>query len=153
MFSGGALQRMSILALGVMPYITSSIIMNLLTMMHPPLQQLRKEGEAGRRKITQYTRYGTLLVALVQGSALAATLANQGLHSYAASFSTFVAITTLVTGAMFMMWLGEQITERGVGNGISMLIFSGIVAGFPAAIGRSFEAGAPGRHQHLSRCW
>jgi preprotein translocase subunit SecY len=144
MFSGGALHRMSILALGVMPYITSSIIMNLLTMMHPPLQQLRKEGEAGRRKITQYTRYGTLLVSLIQGSALAATLANQGLAFNTSFVFHFVAITTLVTGALFMMWLGEQITERGVGNGISLLIFSNIVAGFPAAIGRSFEAARQG---------
>jgi preprotein translocase subunit SecY len=144
MFSGGALHRMSILALGVMPYITSSIIMNLLTMMHPPLQQLRKEGEAGRRKITQYTRYGTLLVALIQGSALAATLANQGLAFNPGFSFHFVAIVTLVTGALFMMWLGEQITERGVGNGISLLIFSNIVSGFPAAIGRSFEAARQG---------
>jgi preprotein translocase subunit SecY len=144
MFSGGALERMSILALGVMPYITSSIIMNLLTMMHPPLQQLRKEGEAGRRKITQYTRYGTLLIALVQGSALAATLANQGLAFTAGFAFHFIAIVTLVTGALFMMWLGEQITERGVGNGISLLIFCNIVSGFPAAIGRSFEAARQG---------
>jgi preprotein translocase subunit SecY len=144
MFSGGALERMSILALGVMPYITASIIMNLLTMMHPPLQQLRKEGEAGRRKLTQYTRYGTLVVALIQGTALAATLSNQGL-AFAPTFTFhFVAITVLVTGALFMMWLGEQITERGVGNGISLLIFSNIVSGFPAAIGRSFEAARQG---------
>ncbi len=144
MFSGGALERMSILALGVMPYITASIIMNLLTMMHPPLQQLRKEGEAGRRKLTQYTRYGTLVVAIIQGTALAATLSNQGL-AFAPSFTFhFVAITVLVTGALFMMWLGEQITERGVGNGISLLIFSNIVSGFPAAIGRSFEAARQG---------
>ena len=144
MFSGGALQRMSILALGVMPYITSSIIMNLLTMMHPPFQQLRKEGEAGRRKITQYTRYGTLALSLVQGFGLSVTLANQGL-SFSTDFSFFfVATLTLVSGAMFMMWLGEQITERGVGNGISLLIFSGIVSGFPSAIGRSFEAARQG---------
>ncbi|HEY6598546.1 MAG TPA: preprotein translocase subunit SecY [Pseudomonadales bacterium] len=144
MFSGGALERMSILALGVMPYITASIIMNLLTMMHPPLQQLRKEGEAGRRKLTQYTRYGTLVIAIIQGTALAATLSNQGL-AFAPSFTFhFVAITVLVTGALFMMWLGEQITERGVGNGISLLIFSNIVSGFPAAIGRSFEAARQG---------
>jgi preprotein translocase subunit SecY len=144
MFSGGALERMSILALGVVPYITSSIIMNLLTMMHPSLQQLRKEGEAGRRKITQYTRYGTVAIALVQGTSLSATLASQGL-AFAPGFAFhFVATTTLVTGALFMMWLGEQITERGVGNGISLLIFSGIVSGFPAAIGQSFEAARQG---------
>jgi len=144
MFSGGALERMSILALGVLPYITASIILNLLTMMHPALQQLRKEGESGRRKITQYTRYGTVLIALVQGTSLSATLAAQGL-AFAPGFAFhFVATTTLVTGALFMMWLGEQITERGVGNGISLLIFSGIVAGFPAAIGQSFEAARQG---------
>ena len=144
MFSGGALERMSILALGVVPYITSSIIMNLLTMMYPQLQQLRKEGESGRRKITQYTRYGTLLIALVQGSALSGTLASQGLAFSAGLTFYFVSTVTLVTGALFMMWLGEQITERGVGNGISLLIFSGIVSGFPSAIGRSFEAARQG---------
>ncbi len=144
MFSGGAIERMSILALGVMPYITSSIIMNLMSMMDPRLQQLRKEGESGRRKITQYTRYGTLLIALIQGTALSFTLASQGL-AFAASFSFyFVAIVSVVTGALFLMWLGEQITERGVGNGISLIIFAGIVAGFPGAIGRSFEAARQG---------
>ncbi len=144
MFSGGALERMSILALGVVPYITSSIIMNLMSMMYPALQQLRKEGEAGRRKITQYTRYGTLLIALVQGTSLTATLANQGLAFSPGFTFYFVSTVTLVTGALFMMWLGEQITERGVGNGISLLIFSGIVSGFPAAIGQSFEAARQG---------
>lgn len=144
MFSGGALERMSILALGVVPYITSSIIMNLMTMMYPTLQQLRKEGESGRRKITQYTRYGCLFIALIQGTSLSVTLANQGL-AFTTGFSFFfVATTTLVTGALFMMWLGEQITERGVGNGISLIIFSGIVSGFPSAIGRSFEAARQG---------
>ncbi len=144
MFSGGALERMSILALGVVPYITSSIIMNLMSMMYPALQQLRKEGESGRRKITQYTRYGTLLIALIQGTSLTATLANQGLAFSPGFTFYFVSTVTLVTGALFMMWLGEQITERGVGNGISLLIFSGIVSGFPAAIGRSFEAARQG---------
>ena len=140
MFSGGALERMSILALGVMPYITSSIIMNLLTMMYPTLKQLRKEGESGRRKITKYTRYGTLLIAIVQGTALTGTLVTQGLP-FAPGFGFFfVSLVTLVTGALFMMWLGEQITEHGVGNGISLLIFAGIVSGFPAAVGQSFEA-------------
>ena len=144
MFSGGALERMSILALGVMPYITSSIIMNLLTMMYPTLNQLRKEGQAGRRKITKYTRYGTLLIALIQGSALTGTLAGQGL-AFAATWDFYlVAIVTLVTGALFMMWLGEQINERGVGNGISLLIFAGIVSGFPGAVGQSFEAARQG---------
>ena len=144
MFSGGALERMSILALGVMPYITSSIIMNLLSVMDPRMQQLRKEGEAGRRKITQYTRYGTVLLALIQGMSLSVTLANQGLAFEPGPFFYFVATVTLVTGACFAMWLGEQITERGVGNGISLLIFVGIVSGFPAAIGQSFEAARQG---------
>ena len=144
MFSGGALERMSILALGVMPYITSSIIMNLLTMMYPTLNQLRKEGQAGRRKITKYTRYGTLLIALIQGSALTGTLAGQGLAFSATWDFYLVAIVTLVTGALFMMWLGEQINERGVGNGISLLIFAGIVSGFPGAVGQSFEAARQG---------
>jgi len=144
MFGGGALARMSVLALGVMPYITASIIMNLLSMMHPPLMALRKEGEAGRRKITQYTRYGTVAIGLVQGSALSVTLANQGLAFTPGFAFLFVSTVTLLTGALFLMWLGEQITERGVGNGISMLIFAGIVAGFPAAIGQSFEAARQG---------
>jgi len=144
MFSGGALERMSILALGVVPYITSSIIMNLMSMMYPALQQLRKEGESGRRKITQYTRYGTLVIALIQGTSLTATLANQGLAFSPGFTFYFISTVTLVTGALFMMWLGEQITERGVGNGISLLIFSGIVSGFPAAIGQSFEAARQG---------
>lgn len=144
MFSGGALERMSILALGVMPYITASIIMNLLTAMDPRLEQLKKEGEAGRRKIMQYTRYGTLVIAIIQGWGVAAGLGSQGL-AYVSGFSFyFVATVSLVTGAMFMMWLGEQITERGVGNGISLLIFAGIVAGFPTAIGQSFEAARQG---------
>lgn len=144
MFSGGALERMSILALGPMPYITSSIIMNLMQMMYPSLQQLRKEGEAGRRKITQYTRYGTILIGLIQGMSLSATLANQGLAFDPGWTFYFVATITVVTGAVFVMWLGEQITERGVGNGISLLIFCGIVSGFPAAIGQSFEAARQG---------
>ncbi len=144
MFGGGALERMSILALGVMPYITSSIVMNLLTMMYPTLQQLRKEGEAGRRKITRYTRYGTLIVALIQGAALTGTLMAQGLAFNPGATFYVIALITLVTGALFLMWLGEQITERGVGNGISLLIFSGIVSGFPAAVGQSFEAARQG---------
>ena len=144
MFGGGALERMSILALGVMPYITSSIVMNLLTMMYPTLQQLRKEGESGRRKITRYTRYGTLLVSIIQGAALTGTLMAQGLAFNPGLAFYAVALITLVTGALFLMWLGEQITERGVGNGISLLIFSGIVSGFPAAVGQSFEAARQG---------
>ena len=144
MFSGGAIERMSILALGIMPYISASIISNLIVATTPSLQQLRKEGEAGRRKIARYTRYGTLLLAMIQGFAMSNGLASQGL-AYAPDFAFhFVAITTLVTGAMFMMWLGEQVTERGIGNGISILIFTGIVAGFPGAIGQSFEQARQG---------
>lgn len=144
MFSGGALERMSIFALGIMPYISASIIMQLMTAVSPQLEQLKKEGEAGRRKISQYTRYGTLVLAVVQAIGMSVGLASQGV-----AFSTdfgfyFVAVATFVAGAMFMMWLGEQITERGIGNGISMLIFSGIVAGLPAAIGQSFESARQG---------
>ena len=144
MFSGGAWERMSILALGVIPYITASIIMNLLTMMYPQFQQWRKEGDAGRRKITKATRYLTLGIALVQGASLAVTLGNQGLAFDNGPTFLFIAALTLVTGSIFMMWLGEQITERGVGNGISLLIFAGIVSGFPAAIGQMFESARQG---------
>jgi len=143
-FSGGALERMSILALGILPYISASIIMQLMTAVTPQLEQLKKEGEAGRRKISQWTRYLTVLLALVQGSGMTVGLANQGL-TYVTGFSFYVtAVASLVTGAVFMMWLGEQITERGVGNGISLLIFAGIVAGLPAAIGQSLEQARQG---------
>ncbi len=144
MFSGGAIERMSILALGIMPYISASIISNLVVATTPSLQQLRKEGEAGRRKIAQYTRYGTLALALVQAFAMSNGLVSQGLAYLPGISFHFVAITTLVTGAMFMMWLGEQVTERGIGNGISILIFIGIVSGFPGAIGQSFEQARQG---------
>ena len=144
MFSGGALERMSIFALGIMPYISASIIMQLMTAVVPSLEQLKKEGEAGRRKISQYTRYGTLGLAIVQAIGMSVGLAGQGI-SFNADFSFyFLAVTTFVAGAMFMMWLGEQITERGVGNGISMLIFAGIVAGIPGALGQSFESARQG---------
>lgn len=150
MFSGGALERMSILALGIMPYISASIIMNLLTAVSPQLEQLKKEGDSGRRKISQYTRYGTVGLALVQGTGMAVGLAGQGL-AYLPDFTFYViAIVSLVTGAVFMMWLGEQITERGVGNGISMLIFAGIVAGLPSAIGQAFESARQGDLHILS---
>ena len=143
-FSGGALERMSILALGILPYISASIIMQLMTAVTPQLEQLKKEGEAGRRKISQWTRYLTVVLALVQGSGMTVGLANQGL-TYATGLSFYVtAVASLVTGAVFMMWLGEQITERGVGNGISLLIFAGIVAGLPSAIGQSLEQARPG---------
>jgi preprotein translocase subunit SecY len=142
MFSGGALERMSILALGIMPYISASIIMQLMSAVVPTLEQLKKEGDAGRRKISQYTRYLTVVLALVQGTGMAVGFSGQ---AYMTGFSFyFVAITSLVTGAVFMMWLGEQVTERGIGNGISMLIFAGIVAGLPSAVGQAFESSRQG---------
>ncbi|TEC42285.1 preprotein translocase subunit SecY [Pseudomonas aeruginosa] len=144
MFSGGALERMSIFALGIMPYISASIIMQLMTAISPQLEQLKKEGESGRRKISQYTRYGTVVLALVQAIGMSVGLGSQGV-AFSNDFGFyFVAVTTFVAGAMFMMWLGEQITERGVGNGISMLIFAGIVAGLSRAIGQSFESARQG---------
>ncbi|MEY3007745.1 MAG: hypothetical protein RI942_2087 [Pseudomonadota bacterium] len=143
-FSGGALERMSILALGILPYISASIIMQLMSAVTPQLEQLKKEGEAGRRKISQWTRYLTVALALVQGTGMTVGLANQGM-SFDNSISFFViAVTSLVTGAVFMMWLGEQITERGIGNGISLLIFAGIAAGLPAAVGQSLEQARQG---------
>ncbi len=144
MFSGGALERMSILALGIMPYISASIIMQLMTVVSPTLEALKKEGESGRRKINQYTRYGTVLLATVQSFGMAVGLANQGVAFSADASFYFVAVVTLVAGAVFLMWLGEQVTERGIGNGISILIFAGIVAGLPGAIGQSFEAARQG---------
>ncbi len=144
MFSGGALERMSILALGVMPYISASIIFQLMSSVSPQLQQLKKEGDAGRRKITQYTRYATVVLATIQAFGMSAGLAGQGL-AFSADWSFyFVSVTSLVTGAVFLMWLGEQITERGIGNGISILIFAGIVAGLPSAIGQSLESARQG---------
>ncbi len=144
MFSGGALERMSIFALGIMPYISASIIMQLLTAVTPSLEQLKKEGEAGRRKISQYTRWGTVLLALIQASGMSVGLASQGV-TFTDNFSFyFLAISTFVSGAVFLMWLGEQITERGIGNGISLLIFAGIVAGLPGAFGQSFESARQG---------
>lgn len=144
MFSGGALERMSVLALGIMPYISASIIVQLMSIVSPQLEQLKKEGESGRRKISQYTRYLTVLLALVQGFGMTVGLANQGVTFGTDPSFYVVAVVTLVTGAVFMMWLGEQVTERGIGNGISILIFSGIVAGLPGAIVRAFESARQG---------
>src|SRR5210317_1171593 len=145
MFSGGALERMSILALGIMPYISASIIMQLMSAVTPQLEQLKKEGEAGRRKISQYTRYLTVVLAIIQATGMTVGMANQGMSYDTSPLFYVIAITSLVTGAMFMMWLGEQITEKGIGNGISMLIFAGIVAGFPAAIGTSLQQAYEGQ--------
>ncbi|MCQ9376410.1 preprotein translocase subunit SecY [Methyloversatilis sp. XJ19-13] len=140
LFSGGALSRFTIFALGIMPYISASIIMQLLTVAVPSLEALKKEGEAGRRKITQYTRYGTLVLALFQAVGISVALESQpGLVLDPGMMFRFVTISTLVTGTMFLMWLGEQITERGVGNGISIIIFAGIAAGLPGAIGGLLE--------------
>jgi len=140
MFSGGALSRFTIFALGIMPYISASIIMQLMTHASPQLEALKKEGEAGRRKITQYTRYGTVALALFQGIGIAVAVESQpGLVLDPGMMFRFVTVTTLVTGTMFLMWLGEQITERGLGNGISLIIFAGIAAGLPSAIGGLLE--------------
>ncbi len=139
MFSGGALERLSIFALGIMPYISSAIIIQMMSHVYPPLQQLRKEGEQGRRKITQYTRYGTVLLASFQSISAAIALQNQNVVIAAGPQFVFTAAVTLVTGTMFLMWLGEQVTERGIGNGISMIILAGIVSGLPAAIGGTFS--------------
>ncbi|HEY7841241.1 MAG TPA: preprotein translocase subunit SecY [Gammaproteobacteria bacterium] len=156
MFSGGALERLSVCALGIMPYISASIIMQLLTFIEPSLKQLRKEGESGRRKITQYTRYGTVVLALIQSTGVAIALEGQqaggGLAVVMDPGIAFrvTAVTTLVTGTMFLMWLGEQITERGVGNGISMIIFAGIVAGLPSAIAGTLELSRTGEMHVLT---
>ncbi|WP_395480203.1 preprotein translocase subunit SecY [Candidatus Curculioniphilus buchneri] len=143
MFSGGALNRASIFALGIMPYISASIIIQLLTALHPTLSEIKKEGETGRRKIDQYTRYSTLLLAIFQSVGIVTCLPHipgmQGLVINTGFTFYFVAIISLVCGTIFLMWLGEQITERGIGNGISIIIFSGIVAGLPPAIGHTIE--------------
>ena len=140
MFSGGALARFSVFALGIMPYISASIIMQLMTYVVPSLEALKKEGESGRRKITQYTRYGTLALALFQSLGIALALeGSPGLVLNPGIGFKITAVASLVAGTMFLMWLGEQITERGLGNGISLLIFAGIAAGLPSAIGGLFE--------------
>ncbi len=140
MFSGGALERFTVFALGIMPYISASIIMQLMTYVVPSLESLKKEGEAGRRKITQYTRYGTLVLAVFQSLGIALALeGTQGLVINPGFGFRMTAVVSLVAGTMFLMWLGEQITERGLGNGISILIFAGIAAGLPSAIGGLLE--------------
>jgi len=149
MFSGGALRRLSIFALGIMPYISASIIMQLLTVVVPTFEQLKKEGEAGRRKITQYTRYLTVALATFQSIGVALSLQSQTFGDASIAINpgaafVFTTAVSLVTGTMFLMWLGEQITERGLGNGISLIIFAGIVAGLPAAIGGTLELASTG---------
>jgi preprotein translocase subunit SecY len=144
MFTGGAVSRMAIFSLGIMPYISASIIVQLLTSMVPSLTALKKEGESGRKKINQYTRYGTVVLATFQAYGLAVGLESQGLATDAGWFFRFGVVTTLVGGTMFLMWLGEQITARGIGNGISLIIFTGIVANFPHALALFFTQGRSG---------
>ncbi len=149
MFSGGALERFSLFAIGIMPYISASIIMQLLTVVSPQLEQLKKEGESGRRKITQYTRYGTVVLATVQALGVAIALESQQAGGASVVVSVglgfrITAVATLVTGTVFLMWLGEQVSERGIGNGISIIIFAGIVAGLPSAIGGTLELARTG---------
>lgn len=145
MFSGGALSQMSVMALGIMPYISASIILQLLTVVIPYLEKLKKEGEQGRKKITQYTRYGTVILSLIQGFGIAVGLERMSSPEGAMVVPVggwgfrLLAVITFTSGTSFLMWLGEQITERGIGNGISLIIFSGIVAGFPVAVGNSFR--------------
>ncbi len=149
MFSGGALMRLSLFALGIMPYISASIIMQLMTVVIPAMEQLKKEGESGRKKISQYTRYGTVVLATFQAIGISLALQNQtagGLSVVLSPGISFVVVTTitLVTGTVFLMWLGEQVTERGIGNGISLIIFAGIVSGLPKAIGGTLELARTG---------
>lgn len=155
MFSGGSLSRMSIFALGVMPYISASIIMQMMTHVYSPLIQLRKEGERGRKKITKYTRYFTVLLAFIQSAGVVNALQNQNTANTTlviepGSLFIMIGIITLVTGTMFLVWLGEQITERGIGNGISILIFAGIVAGLPSAIGNTIDLARNGELQNFT---
>ncbi|MFQ5470636.1 MAG: preprotein translocase subunit SecY [Gammaproteobacteria bacterium] len=149
MFSGGALGRLSVLALSVMPYISASIIIQLLSAVYPKLEQIKKEGESGRRKLTQYTRYLTVVLATFQGMGIAIALEAQNIGNVPVVIDPgwafrIIATLSLVTGTMFLMWLGEQVTERGIGNGISVIIFAGIVAGLPRAIGGTLELGRTG---------
>lgn len=150
MFSGGALSRFTVFALGLLPYISVSIIVQLLTAVMPALEELKKEGEAGRRKLNQYTRYGTALLAFIQAVGMAKWLVGNQVVLNPGFFFYFVATVTLVTGTMFLMWLGEQITEHGIGNGISLIIFSGIVSGLPVAMAKSLEQFRQGQVQFLT---
>lgn len=146
MFSGGALWRMTVFVLSIVPYITSSIIVQLLAAIYPPWEALRKEGETGRQKLNQYTRYGTVLLASGQAFALAKTLESNGAVLYPGFFFELSTVITVVGATMFLLWLGEQITSRGIGNGVSMIIFSGIVANLPQALLRMFDLGRAGEY-------
>ena len=150
MFSGGALSRLTIFALGVMPYISASIIMQLFLAVLPQLEQLKKEGESGRRKISKYTRYGTLILAVFQAFGIAKWLSGAGIVLIPGVYFYFVATLTLATGTMFIVWIGEQMTERGVGNGISMIIFAGIVSRFPSAVAQVLGQVRQGQMQVIS---
>lgn len=150
MFSGGALSRVTVFAIGIMPYISASIIIQLFSVVSPKLEQLKKEGESGRRKINQYTRYLTLLLSIFQSLGMARWLAGQQIALHADVSFYFTAVVTLVTGTMFLMWLGEQITEKGVGNGISLIIFSGIVSSMPNAIASVLQQVKEGQMQALT---
>jgi preprotein translocase subunit SecY len=149
LFSGGALARLTVFALGVMPYISASIIIQLLTVVWPPLEQLKKEGQIGRRKISKYTRYATVFLSAVQAFGMAKYLASSGIALETGLFYYFTVMITLTTGTLFLMWLGEQITERGIGNGISLIIFSGIVAGLPNAVVNTIDKVRQGEMQGI----
>ena len=149
LFSGGALERMSIFALSVVPYISAAIVMQLFSNSVPYLQELKKDGQAGRNKITQYTRYGTVVFALIQSTALTITLQTAGLIDAGSFFSAVVAIFSIVTGTVFLMWLGEQITERGIGNGISLIIATSIIVGVPRSFGQALEQTQQGDLNYL----
>lgn len=150
MFSGGALSRFTVFALGVMPYISSSIILQLFGVISPKLSELKKEGEAGQRKINEYTRYGTLFLSAFQALGISKMLAAEGIALNPGFAFYIISTITLVTGSMFIMWLGEQATERGIGNGISMIIFAGIVAGLPSAIARTLDQARQGQIQIIT---
>lgn len=150
LFSGGALSRLTVFALGIMPYISASIIVNILSAVSPQLEQLKKEGENGRRKLSQYTRFGTVFLATIQGFGMSRFLASSGVALDPGPAFYFMTTLTLVTGTMFLMWLGEKITERGVGNGISLIIFASIVSGLPNAIGNTFEQVRQGAMQPIA---
>lgn len=150
MFSGGALQRLTIFALGVMPYISSSIIIQLVTSVFPKFEQLKKEGESGRRKINQYTRYGTLFLSFFQALGISKYLVSSGIVIMPSVYFYFIATITLATGTMFLLWLGEQMTERGIGNGISLIIFAGIISRFPTAVAQVMGQVRQGQIQVIS---